>query len=336
MPVRKSKFKVAIVIPVKNDEKHINRLLDQVYLQDFPMDKIEIVVALGHSRDNSKTVVEKFKKRFGSLKILDNPSSLQASGYNLGIKNTTAPYLMTLDVRSYFPTKDIIRSMVETFESTASDCLCRPQPLAPPDSNEFQISTAYCRSSILGHRPGQEIVEGFEGPVDPMSSGAMYLRSVFEKVGYFDESFDGCEEVEFNYRLKLAGLKSYLTQKIRQAYYPPETFRKLWSQMYRYGKGRFRFARKHDEYSVMQWLAGFGVGAFFVLLVFSFFSTTMFDYFRQMVFVYLLVVIFFSGYLAVQRHYLGCLLYGLVIFPAIHFGLGLGFLRELLSHASKN
>ncbi len=147
MPVKKSKFKVAIVIPVKNDEKHIGRLLDQVYLQDFPMDKIEIVVALGYSRDNSKAVVEKFKKRFGSLKILDNAGGLQASGYNLGIKNTTAPYLMTLDVRSDFPTKDLIRSMVETFESTASDCLCRPQPLAPPASNEFQISTAPCSSS---------------------------------------------------------------------------------------------------------------------------------------------------------------------------------------------
>jgi GT2 family glycosyltransferase len=243
---------------------------------------------------------------------------------------------MTLDVRTYFPNKDIIRNMVETFEKTESDCLCRPQPLAPPDSNEFQTSTAYCRASIFGHRPGQEIVDDYEGPVDPMSSGAMYVRSVFDRVGYFDESFNGCEDIEFNYRLKLAGLKSYLTQKLKQSFYPPESFRELWRQMYRYGRGRFKFARKHNEYSIMQWLAGFGVGIFLFLLVFSFFSTTLFHYFRQLVTVYILVIILFSTVLAVQRNYLGCLIYGLVVFPAIHFGLGLGFLRELVSHASKN
>ena len=37
---------------------------------------------------------------------------------------------------------------------------------------------------------------------------------------YFDENFDACEDVDFNYRVKKAGLKSYISQKLTVLYYP--------------------------------------------------------------------------------------------------------------------
>ena len=330
-----SKFKVAIIIAVQNDEKNIARLLDQIYLQDISMDKVEVVVVDGLSTDKTRETAEGFKQRFGSLKVLDNPSKFKSAAYNIGIKNSEAPYIFTIDANTSFPNKDVLKSMVELFKGTDAVCLCRPQPLAPPDSSEFQQAAAYCRSSGMGHRPGMEIVDDYEGNVDPTASGCMYKREVFEKVGFFDESFDGCEDIDFNYRVNDAVPNSYLSQKLRQDYYPPETPKGFWLQMYRYGKGRFRFARKHNEYSIMQWLAGFGVAIFLILLISSLLSLNAFSRFQTLLIVYLLVILVFSLYLAVRRNYLGCLLWGLVIFPIIHFGLGFGFLRELLSHASK-
>lgn len=330
-----SKFKLAIVIAVHNDEKNIGRLLDQIYLQDFAMDKIEVVVVDAHSADRTREIAESFKERFGSLKILDNPATMKSSSYNIGIKNSEAPIVHTIDTNTSFPNKDVLKNMIELFKTTEADCLCRPQPFAPPDSSEFQQATAYCRSSGLGHRPGMEIVDDFEGYVDPTASGCTYKRGVFDKVGYFDESFDGCEDIDFNYRVKEAGLNAYLSPKLRQDYYPPALPKRFWFQMYRYGKGRFRFAKKHNEYSVMQWIAGFGVAMFLLLLFLSLLSLNAFSRFQAMAGVYLLVILLFSIYLAVRRNYLGCLLWGLVIFPIIHFGLGFGFLRELLSYASK-
>jgi hypothetical protein len=40
-------------------------------------------------------------------------------------------------------------------------------------------------------------------------------------------------------------------------------------------------------------------------------------------------VVFFSLFLAVKQKHPGCLLYGPLIFPTIHFGLGAGFLSGL-------
>lgn len=329
------KFTIAVIIAVWNDEKKIGRLLDQIYLQDFSMDKVEVVVVDGLSTDSTREVAAGFKERFGSLKVLDNPLKLKSAAFNIGIKNSEAPLVHTIDANTSFPNKDVLRNIAELAKSTKAECLCRPQPLAPPDSSEFQQSAAFCRSSGLGHRPGMEIEDDYEGYVDPTASGCTYSRTIFEKVGYFDESFDGCEDIDFNYRVKEAGLNSYLSQKLRQEHYPPEKPKGFWHQMYRYGKGRFRFAKKHNEYSLMQWVAGFGVAMFLLLLLLSFVSLDAFARFKTVVIVYFLIILMFSLYLAIRRNYLGCLLWGPVIFPIIHFGLGFGFLRELLSYASK-
>lgn len=329
------KYKLAIIIAVQNDEKNIGRLLDQIYLQDFQMDRLEVVVVDGLSTDKTRPVAEGFRERFGILKILDNPSKLKSTAFNIGVKYSEAPIVHTIDANTSFPHKDVLKSIIELCKTTEADCLCRPQPLAPADSSEFQQAAAYCRSSGLGHRPGMEIVDDFEGYVDPTASGCTYRREVFEKVGYFDESFDGCEDIEFNYRVGDAGLKAYLSPKVRQDYYPPDKPKGFWLQMYRYGKGRFRFAKKHNEFSIMQWIAGFGVAVFLLLLFLSLLSLNAFSRFQALVAVYFLVILLFSLYLAVRRSYLGCLLWGPVVFPIIHFGLGFGFLRELLWHASK-
>ncbi|MGH8015429.1 MAG: glycosyltransferase family 2 protein, partial [Candidatus Zixiibacteriota bacterium] len=287
------------------------------------------------SSDKTRQLAETFRERFGSFKILDNPARIRAAAFNIGFKNSEAPIMMIIDANTSIPGKDIFKSIVELFKSTDADCLCRPQPLAPPDSSEFQMSAAYCRSSGLGHRPGMEIQDDYEGYIDPTASGCIYKREVFDKIGFFDESFAECEDIDFNHRLKSAGINAYLSQKLRQDYYPPENPKGFWHQMYRYGKGRFRFAKKHNEYSIMQWIAGFGVSMFLLLLVLSLLSVNAFARFQTLLIVYLLVILRFSVHLAIKRSYLGCLLWGLVIFPIIHFGLGFGFLRELLSYASK-
>lgn len=326
-----SKYDLAIIMPVRNEEKFLGQTLDQIYLQDFPMEKLEIVIADGFSTDRTKEIAESFKARFGSLKVLDNPGKLPSSGRNVGVKNSTAPYILILDGHTYIPNKNFLKDIIEIFKKTNADCLCRPQPLRPPDINEFELSVALCRGSILGHKPGSEIYADFEGFVDPTSSGAMYKREVFDKVGYFDEAFDACEDVDFNHRVQTAGLKSYLSPKLTVFYYPRSTIQGLWKQMNRYGMGRFKFAKKHNIFSPIQWFAGAAVLLFAVGLLLSFISTPIYELFRSVTAVYLLIVLVFSFFLALKEKHIGCLIYGILIFPTIHFGLGFGFLKVMFT-----
>jgi GT2 family glycosyltransferase len=294
------------------------------------MDRVEVVIADGGSTDGTRAIAETFRKRFGSLKVLDNPGRKPSSGRNVGIRNSVAPYILVLDGHTFVPSKTLLTDMVELFRSTEAGCLCRPQPLTPPELSEFERAVALCRGSLLGHKPGSEIYSQAEGVVDPTSSGAMYHRLVVDRIGYFDEEFDACEDVDFNYRIFRAGLKAVISPKLTVYYYPRSTIRGLWKQMLRYGKGRFKFSRKHRVFAPVQWLAAAGVVGLALLLLLSLVSSQAASLLQTVVGLYVLLVIFFSGYLVHKHRRLGCLLYGPIIFPTIHFGLGIGFLAGLL------
>lgn len=335
MSEKESKFEIAVVMPVLNEELYIGSTLEQIYMQDFPMEKVEVVIADGGSTDKTKEIVKSFKDRFGSLLFLDNPKRRSSAGRNIGVKQSTAKYVIVLDGHIHIPDKKLFSSMVEIFERTDASCLCRPQPLQPPDINEFEKSVGLCRGSILGHKPGSEIYSEFEKEVDPTSSGAMYRRDLFDVVGYFDESFDACEDVDFNYRVKKSGLKSFIAPSLRVFYYPRSKIGQLWKQMFRYGKGRFNFSKKHSIFAPIQVLAGMATLIFGLLFVASLLYTPVFDLFKTVLSIYLLIVIVFSLLLAVKEKHMECFLFGPLIFPVIHFGLGLGSLAGALKHFTK-
>ncbi len=333
---KKSKFEIAVIMPVLNEEKYIAQTLEQIYMQDFPMEKIEVVITDGGSTDRTKEIARSYKDRFGSLLVLDNPKRLSSSGRNIGLKNSTAKYIIILDGHIHIPDKNLFSSMTDLFAKSGASCLCRAQPLNPPDINEFEKSVAFCRGSFLGHKPGSEIYSDFEKEVNPTSSGAMYRRDLFEEIGYFDEDFDACEDVDFNYRISKSNLKSFISPNIKIFYYPRSTLGKLWNQMVRYGSGRFRFAEKHSIFSPIQWLAATGVFMFFFVLALSFLFTPIFELFKTAVSIYLLIVILFSFLLSVKEKHSECFLFGPLIFIIIHFGLGTGFLMGLLRKVSSN
>ena len=105
--------------------------------------------------------------------------------------------------------------------------------------------------------------------------------------------------------------------------------------MARYGRGRYKFSRKYRFFSPIQWLAGMGVIGFGLLLALSFVYAPVFEIFKTATALYLLVVLSYSLALAVREKQLACLLYGPLIFPTVHFGLGFGFLQELFDQAKR-
>jgi hypothetical protein len=93
------------------------------------------------------------------------------------------------------------------FTSTTRIACAARSPSPAPETLLFQDVLAHARATPLGHGRDSTIFSlDQEGPVNPMSAGALYRRSVFDRIGYYDESFDACEDVEFNYRVWKAGL----------------------------------------------------------------------------------------------------------------------------------
>jgi succinoglycan biosynthesis protein ExoA len=324
---------LSIVLPVRNEERHIGAVLQQLEEQDYPRDRFEILVAVGTSTDRTVEVVQEFAERASiTVRQFDNPSVLSSAGRNIGARHARGKYVLYVDGHCHIPSKTLLRDAAQLFEDTGADCFSRPQPLTMGGNSAFQNVVAQTRATMLGHGRDSTIFDtNYEGPVDPASAGALYRRTVFDRIGYYDESFDACEDVEFNTRVRKAGLVSRISPRLTVLYQPRNSLTRLWQQMMRYGRGRCRLIQKHrDAFSFSQVVPA----AFVLWLIFgaaaSVVSRPFAVAFAATLGIYAAVVLAFSLALGL-RHGFSTLLFAPLVYPTIHLGLGAGFLTELLN-----
>ena len=214
---------ITICMPVRNEARFIEDTLIQLLAQDYPKDRYEIIVADGESDDGTQEIVQRIAKLYPQIILKNNPKRLSGAGRNIGFKAGQGDIFLVVDGHCYIPTGKLFKNIVDCFEKSGADCLGRPQPLDPPDITDFQKAVALARKSRIGHGGDSLIYSDYEGFVSPVSHGAVYKRHVFEKIGYVDESFDACEDGDFNIRVEKAGLKTYMSPTIAIKYYPRES-----------------------------------------------------------------------------------------------------------------
>lgn len=238
---------LSVVIPVRNEERFIRDTLRGLLEQDYPRARFEILVVDGMSTDATREIVNLVaaENPGNIIKLFENPKKLSSAGRNVGVRNSGGRVIAVIDGHVSIKSRSLFRDIEGAFERSGALCLGRPAPLDPsvtPGTRGYLIAKA--RKSPLGHSGASYIYSDFEGMIDPLSSGFAYDRSVFEKVGYFDESFDAAEDVEFHQRLKLAGIMAYTSPELSIPYFPRDNLKGLLRQMRRYGLGRFRLCRK--------------------------------------------------------------------------------------------
>src|SRR2546425_9491677 len=76
---------VSVVMPVRNEARFMARLLEQVLAQDYPADRMEIIVADGMSDDGTRQILSDFAARFPQVQVIDNPGRIVSTGLNAAI-----------------------------------------------------------------------------------------------------------------------------------------------------------------------------------------------------------------------------------------------------------
>ena len=67
---------VSIIMPICNEATFIARTLGAVLAQDYPRDKMEIIIADGMSHDGTRETISKLQARHSTLHLIDNPDGL--------------------------------------------------------------------------------------------------------------------------------------------------------------------------------------------------------------------------------------------------------------------
>jgi succinoglycan biosynthesis protein ExoA len=322
---------LSVIIPIRNEAEHIGGVLDRLLEQHYDPDKLEIIVVDGLSTDRTPQIVQNYVQKHSNIRYFENPKKLASAARNIGIRHAQGEAVLIVDGHCLIDNQSMLLHVDEAFAQSGADCLGRPQPLEMTDASPLQWAIASARRSKLGHHPDSFIYSG-QAQFSPASSVAIaYRKSVFEKVGLFDESFDACEDVEMNTRIDAAGLKCYFDPAIAVHYVPRKTVGGLFYQMNRYGSGRVRLCRKHRHtFSLKSFAPGFFVLGVFAGLPLCFVHGIFLAVYLTVCGLYLAAVVSESVRLTMQQKHWAILRRLPFVFVAIHFGFGIGILRECL------
>src|SRR3954471_15505306 len=231
---------VSVVLTVLNEEPYLRAAMAAVLGQDYP-GPVEVVIALGPSRDRTGDVAAAIAAEEGRVRTVDNPSGRTPEGLNSAIAASRYPVIARVDGHSELPL-DYLRIAVETLQRTGADNVGGLMWAEGRTAFEHAVARAMTSRFGVGNAPFH--VGGEEGAVDTVYLG-VFRREAIEGVGGYDERFSRAQDWEMNYRLRQNGGLVWFTPRLRVAYRPRGSVRSLASQYFHYGRWRYEVMRRH-------------------------------------------------------------------------------------------
>jgi succinoglycan biosynthesis protein ExoA len=321
---------VSIIIPMRNEASSIAELLDGVLGQDYPAERLEVLVVDGASTDDSAPVVERYATHDRRVRLLSNPRRIVPTALNIAIRAARGEIICRIDGHTRVA-KDYVRIGVETLQRTGADNVGGRMDAV--GGGWFGNAVADATASRFG--VGAYFHFGTEErEVDTVYLG-MWPRQVFERVGLFDEELVRNQDDEFNYRLRKAGGRVVLNPAMRSWYQNRQDVAHLVSQYYQYGQWKVRVLQKHPrQMSWRHFIPPAFVAGMVVLALAGAWLPAAARLLRLATAAYLLVVLFAAVQASRRRGVTGVLATALAL-TCLHVSWGSGFLHGLIVFADR-
>ncbi|MEW9698213.1 glycosyltransferase family 2 protein [Paenibacillus sp. SI8] len=222
---------VSIILPEKNEAKHIGACLDSLLSQSYPSEKYEIIIVDGQSSDNTLDIISTYQELNKSIYVLSNPKSIVPISMNLGIRQAKGEFIVRVDAHATYH-QDYVKACVEYLKKTGAANV--GGPMIAVGEEYMGKAIAFAHKSRFGLGGGKFHDGTFEGEVDTVYLGA-FRRDIFEKVGYYDERLTRNQDIELNCRIRESGEMIYLTPAIKSVYFNRSSLKSLWQQNYKNG-----------------------------------------------------------------------------------------------------
>jgi succinoglycan biosynthesis protein ExoA len=235
---------VSVVMPVRNEERYIERSLGSVLAQDYPADRMEILIADGMSDDATRERIAEIADG-RQVRILDNPQGIVAPGLNALIAEAQGEIVVRVDGHCEIAS-DYVRRAVEVLTGDEGYAGVGG-PIETVGETDVARAVAAGMSSWFGVG-GSAFRVGSARPIvaDTVPFPA-YPRAVLIEAGPYDEELVRNQDDEYNYRLRGAGKKLLLTPAMQSRYWSRANLRSLWRQYFQYGFWKVRVMQKHPR-----------------------------------------------------------------------------------------
>lgn len=205
---------VSFCVIAYNEENAIKNLFHDICNQDYPHDKMEVILVDAMSEDHTKRLMEEFAEKehdFLRVLVLENPKRLQAAGWNVAINAAQGDIILRIDAHTTIPSKFVSQNVECIKGGEAVSGGMRPNVACK--KTPWQDTLLLAESSLFGSGIASYRRSRKKSYVKSVFHGA-YRREVFEKVGLFNEYLGRTEDNEMHYRIRKAGYKIRYTPEI--------------------------------------------------------------------------------------------------------------------------
>lgn len=180
---------VSVIIPTYNRRPMVCEAIDSVLAQRYR--PFELIVADDGSDDET---AEEIGRRYGrSVRVVSDPHRGVAASRNLGVYNSTGPYLAFLDSDDLWqPNK--LQAQVAFMQADPSAAICQTEEIWIRHGRRVNPKMRHRKASGDLFRASLELCL-----VSP--SAVLMTRELFARVGGFDESFPVCEDYDLWLRI---------------------------------------------------------------------------------------------------------------------------------------
>lgn len=207
-------MKVSFLVIALNAENTLDALFDCLKKQTYPHKLIEVVLVDGVSQDKTKEKMLSFKNSendFERVIVLNNPKKTLPCGWNVALDAVRGDAVLRVDAHTIFP-PEFIELNVRNLEK--GENICGGKVISvPAKKDDWSITLNEAENSMFGgsfaafrHAETARYVS--------TAAFAIYRKSVFDKVGRYNELLTRTEDNEMHYRMKQAGYKFYYDPEI--------------------------------------------------------------------------------------------------------------------------
>ncbi|HAF61782.1 MAG TPA: glycosyltransferase family 2 protein [Anaerolineaceae bacterium] len=234
---------VSLLVAVRNEAEHIEDLIASIKAQEYPADKLEVIILDGGSTDGTREIVKALIKEHANYRLIGNPKTIQSAAWNLGL-DVCRGEIISIVSGHVILAPDYVSKAVATLQRTCADMV--GGTIRAVSATRVGEAIALAMSHPFGVGGARHRYTEREEETDSVFMGFCH-RSVYEEIGVYDEELVRNQDDEFSYRLTKAGGRILCNPEIKSYYHSRSTYQSLWKQYFQYGYYKVRVLQKHPK-----------------------------------------------------------------------------------------
>ena len=261
---------ISIILPIRNEQGTIRPALEAILAQDYPLERLEILVADGMSADHTREIVQEYQVQHPQVQLIDNPGKIVPTGMNAALRVARGEIIIRVDGHCLIA-PDYVRNCVDHLLNDGVAGVGGPMQSIGETPLSQTIAVAMSSTFGVGNSAFRTMT-GKTMLADTVPFPA-YTRAIIQQVGLYDEELMRNQDDEYNYRIREHGGKILLAEDVRSQYFSRGSLGKLWQQYFQYGFYKVRVLQKHPkQMSPRQFVPPAFVSAVLLAMVLSIFT----------------------------------------------------------------